>query len=264
MNKSKSHRNCRGFTLVELLVVIAVGGILIAMLFPAVQAVREASRRASCQNNLRQVGLALHGYEAAQGSYPHGSALETELSWAVFSLPYLEQAAIYRQFHLNSSWYSPENLASTEQVLTCFRCPSSDKEYPGLTDYAGISGSWLSASTSMPGSRNGVLIEAILSEPQPVRTADISDGLSHTIFVAEAVHLLADNFGFWASGRSCISQDDGGINQVDQLPSEIASLHAGGAFVLVGDGQVIFLADNVDPRIVGAFCTRSQGDVCFY
>ena len=86
-------RTKRGFTLVELLVVIAIIGILVALLLPAVQAAREAARRSSCQNNLKQIGLALQNYHSASGSLPIGAGLEEGSLWSAFILPYMEEEA---------------------------------------------------------------------------------------------------------------------------------------------------------------------------
>ena len=101
---SHAARRRAAFTLVELLVVIAIIGVLVALLLPAVQAAREASRRASCQNNLRQVGIALHGFHSAFGVFPAsgwttagpGNAAGKAVGWRPLVLPYLEQESLQR------------------------------------------------------------------------------------------------------------------------------------------------------------------------
>ena len=143
---STNYRNSKanGFTLVELLVVIAIIGILIGMLLPAVQQVREAARRTTCKNNLRQLGLALHNYESAQRRFPAGylyvlgsdygsqtgysvtagDANYLGQAWGTLVLPYLEQQNLYDQVDLKLPGFDPANLIARETQLDVFLCPT--------------------------------------------------------------------------------------------------------------------------------------------
>lgn len=130
-----NHRNSdsrRGFTLVELLVVIAIIGILVALLLPAVQAARESARRAQCQNNLKQIGLALHNYHTTKNELPIGSVLPSNApagknygTWVYYILPYLEEGSVYAAFNdLKFPMYSSLYKTAYTTVLPGFICPS--------------------------------------------------------------------------------------------------------------------------------------------
>jgi prepilin-type N-terminal cleavage/methylation domain-containing protein len=118
----------RGFTLVELLVVIAIIGILIAMLLPAVQSVREAARRATCLNNLRQMSISLHNYESAFMAFPQSRPFDlagNRMSWSIFVLDFIEQGNLANLYDKNVSWDSGSNVIAGQTAIPVFICPSS-------------------------------------------------------------------------------------------------------------------------------------------
>lgn len=129
-------RPSRGVTLVELLVVVAIVGTLVAMLLPAVQSAREASRRISCVNNFKQIGVAMHAYHDARRAFPagfsHHWAAEPCWGWAVFLLPYQEQGTLYDVLKPESRKLStvyvsspaPQDRAALETPISTYRCPS--------------------------------------------------------------------------------------------------------------------------------------------
>lgn len=139
-----SKRNSSGFTLVELLVVIAIIGILVGLLLPAVQAAREAARRMSCSNNLKQVALALQNFESAHKFFPP-ARVDAMVGYPVpemnifpdsttgnithgpgiFLLPYIEQQQIYSQYNMKASWNSPVNAAAIANYIPNLLCPSN-------------------------------------------------------------------------------------------------------------------------------------------
>ncbi|OJW19964.1 MAG: hypothetical protein BGO49_10595 [Planctomycetales bacterium 71-10] len=140
------------FTLIELLVVIAIIAVLIALLLPAVQAAREAARRAQCTNNLKQIGLAIHNFENANGKFPDGAGpVPTATgvgpyirsSVQALLLPYLEQASLYGTFNMGLDVNnSGENETARCQLVAAFICPSdaSSTRMPGSTVYPGSTG----------------------------------------------------------------------------------------------------------------------------
>ncbi|MEN6498516.1 MAG: DUF1559 domain-containing protein, partial [Thermoguttaceae bacterium] len=115
-----------GFTLVELLVVIAIIGILIALLLPAVQAAREAARRSTCQNNLKQHALATHNYHDIFLLFPFGTALSDTKGfvWLRATLPFIEQKNMYDKWDTSKLYYDAPNLAIIRTVIPTHVCPS--------------------------------------------------------------------------------------------------------------------------------------------
>lgn len=194
-------RAMAGFSLVELLVVIAIIGTLVALLIPAIQSSRGAASRASCANNLRQVGLASQNYLSAKGHFPSGSiakefALQPFTGWTLYRwsslaqlLPYLENAAAYSALDLSVPLYGanfkvrPENIDSVKFVVAEFLCPA-DINRPvsadfGPTNYAMNAGSGAGGGT--PRNTDGVFF--MNSQVAP---AKIIDGMSKTALASES------------------------------------------------------------------------------
>src|SRR5262245_41893017 len=119
-------------SLIELLVVVAIIGVLLALLLPAVQRVREAARRAFCRNTLKQMGIALHNYHDSQGSFPPGITVTgtNNLEMGGFCgfvplLPYLEQDNLFAGWDMSGNWYDPPNAALVSAEVKVFYCPSN-------------------------------------------------------------------------------------------------------------------------------------------
>ena len=188
----------RGFTLVELLVVIAIIGILIALLLPAVQAAREAARRSSCNNNLKQIGLGLHNYLTAKRSFPPSYCIKRGTvitgnngSWSIHGrlLPYLEQTGAYDQIRLDIAWDAQLATGVPATRIPTYFCPSDPNDtvrvkngapyiYPQT--YGFNFGTWLVHNPATGQGGDGSFF--VNSRTRP---ADVRDGLSNTLSAAE-------------------------------------------------------------------------------
>ncbi|MBB02884.1 MAG: prepilin-type cleavage/methylation domain-containing protein [Planctomyces sp.] len=222
--KTPAQRMKPGFTLIELLVVIAIIAILVALLLPAVQQAREAARRSSCKNNLKQIGLALHNYHDTHNylpglSYDHenGGGDETRhasYSWSVMLLPFMEQPALYDLLQpgspqrLHAAVNDANKLAAMKTPVSSFRCPS-DPGPPTNAHYTINDGSGNAADEEELATTNylGCNDQTDINRLNPVGAfvpatnvqgntrrrvcfADITDGLSNTVLVGERAYQL--------------------------------------------------------------------------
>jgi prepilin-type N-terminal cleavage/methylation domain-containing protein/prepilin-type processing-associated H-X9-DG protein len=271
------HSSFAAFTLLELLVVIAIIGVLVALLLPAVQAAREASRRTAFQNNLHQIGLALHGYHNAHAEFPRGGwpTDSPNLSWTAAILPFIEQQTLFEQIHREVPYYDAGNLAAGQNVLPVFLCPTAPndsrlrkspdplaagKEY-ARTNYGAINGERTLRTPTATNSpeRGAMIFESNISIKQ------ITDGTSHTALIAEAPEGVN---GFWLSVRNLFEQAKPINTPAAFAPQyvfydygqEINSYHPGGAIATFADGSARFLNESIDNQTLAAICSRAGGE----
>jgi len=201
-NHYRPYRSHSGFTIVELLVVIGVISILIGLLLPAVQSAREAARRMSCGNNMRQIGIAMHNHHAALNRFPAGAVAKqydavpstpwTFYRWsALASLsPYLENTAAYEVLDLSKPLYTvtftitTENIVGSQTIVPTFLCPSDSFQrlHPsfGPTNYAVCTGSGSGGGTP-------IKTDGVFFVNSKTTVSDITDGASNTVALSESI-----------------------------------------------------------------------------
>jgi prepilin-type N-terminal cleavage/methylation domain-containing protein/prepilin-type processing-associated H-X9-DG protein len=281
-------RTRRGFSLLELLVVIGIIAVFLALLLPAVQKVRSAALRMKCQNNLRQLGLALHNYHGAQQAFPPGCSYQggsdpyPHLSWLARLLPYLEQEALWQQigpaFARDRFFLGPPPHPGLSQPVALFICPV-DTQASQPWDVAWDTGNFRVAFTSYLGvsGTNHSSGDGVLYLDSRVRLTDILNGTSNTVTAGERPPSANHDLGWWYAGwgqdRGGSAESHLGVREVNVHPQypqcgagpfgfqpgqvtnscdafHFWSLHPGGAHFLFADGSVRFLGYEADPLLV--------------
>jgi prepilin-type processing-associated H-X9-DG protein len=208
-------------------------------LIPAVQQVREPDARTAGQNNLKQIGLAMHNYHAANGAFPPHAIYSKDgqrplLSWRVAILPYVEQDALYRQFKLDEPWDSEHNKKLFPLMPRIYASPGAPPaREPGLTHYRVFLG--LGAGFEL--------------RARGTRIADIADGSSNTLLAIES-----DDPVVWTK------PDDAAYDPGQPLP-KMTPIHANGLNVAFFDGSVRMLSPKLDEKTWRALITRAGGEV---
>jgi type II secretory pathway pseudopilin PulG len=272
--------------------VIAIIGLLVAMLLPAVQQAREAARRSSCQNNMKQIGLAIAQYELTKKVYPpsgtdeildwNNGRGELNHSWASLIMPYVEESTLQDKINFRISALETANEAAAGTVVPIYRCPSysgpnfaEGNLYP-TGKYA--IGNYVSIGATDADHMYGVNLkpEGVIYPRSKTKAKDVKDGLSKTMFIAES---REEKLRVWIDGRTgaftalpyvpgnpIMANPPIALNFTPYFTDGVdckygpSSTHPGGAYHLFGDGSVRFLLDTINKATYLGLCTRAGGE----
>ncbi len=293
---SKIQNPKSAFTLVELLVVITIIGILIALLLPAVQAAREAARRLQCQNNLKQIALAMHSYLEVTGGFPSGYISTSrhvdstdswckrtpveycKAPWSVLILPYLEQGNLYDRFEFHRDFTTaggevPSPNGEHVQPLAVYTCPSSPHDRDSArASYLGVQGGGDPACWTDPGGgQRQFYVDGLLYHNSHVSDGEVRDGFSNVLLIGETRY--APNT--WANSAKVEPNWAvpmllaGAHEQINLYPMGITgwhissrtfgSHHSAGCQFALADGSVHFLSESIDNAVFRGLGQRASG-----
>jgi len=254
-----------GFTLIELLVVIAIIGILVGLLLPAVQAAREAARRMSCSNNLRQLGLAMHNYESSYKMLPRAGQLDRDFSVQARILPFIEQSGLYEELDFSLPAFSggfaakiphPQLAAAFAKPVATFLCPSNPGE-PTVsmnvlgTEYTYGGLNYLASYGSNRGKNYDFrwVTDGPFNAVRGMPFSHIIDGLSNTVLMSETVR-SEGNDQTRASGelppRPYHMTLNGSSGVSSAMQSSQGMLATGGPWMSYVDGSSLIVNPDVD------------------
>jgi prepilin-type N-terminal cleavage/methylation domain-containing protein/prepilin-type processing-associated H-X9-DG protein len=290
----------RAFTLIEVLVVIAIIGILVALLLPAVQSARDSARRTQCANNLKQVGLALLSHETANKHFPSGYVSNFDSSgtdtgpgwgWASFILPQMEENAIFRTIRFDLPIEDPMNGARVASVPSYF-CPTDDVQRVWSAKSRDADGNPIAVICDVAASNYvamygttepGVDGDGMYFRNSKISLKDVIDGSSKTLAVGERAHKLGNATWVGSVTGAILFPEDGntagqkhpenssgmvlghageGIGPGDDGGdvNQFYSMHGAGVNFAFVDGHVSFLPATMDKKTYLALSTRAGGE----
>jgi prepilin-type processing-associated H-X9-DG protein len=255
---------------VELLVVIAIIGILIGMMFPAVGAIQEAARRATCQSRLAQLGIGLQKYESGHGALPPGTTdpkgpihnlpQGIQLSWTVHLLPYLDEAGTFKQINLAAGAYAEKNAPVRSLRIAAFTCPSQRSSLQTTTPASNYAGCQHEVESPIAEDNHGVLFLN-----SHISARDVTDGVQHTIYLGEKLAGL-DDLGWMSGTRATLRNTGTPIDMTDEekpasdlFVGGFGANHPAGANFLFGDGAVRFVNRLIDQGVYEQLGHRADG-----
>lgn len=291
------NKRAAGFTLVEVLVMVAAVGLLVALLTPAVQQARETARRTICTDNLKQLGIALYAYHDAYAAFSPGMvalpqhADDAKLPiWSVPLLPFVEQEAVYLQLRAETSDYTREipfaqagPTSAAFLPLPRFQCPADTmgaanllRGGVGKSNYLASSGTQVAADGQFPtDTHRSDAWDGAFTYGQSRRLKEFRDGVSNTIMIGERDGgdvvrggISSRQAGAWAGTENAavfgqvfsVASSTFPINSPNsgfEPYRSFGSFHPGGAMFVYADGHVSFMTDNVSGGIYEAMATRA-------
>ena len=296
MNRPSNPRR-PGFTLVELLVVMAVIAAMVTLLFPAANSLREAARRCQCVNNLVQINIAIQNYDFTHEMFPPGVVNPTgpiantpsgyHMSWVTQILPFIEQKNAFGKINFNAGVYNPSNVTVRKHVMNSFICPSENataiNNMAATNNYAACHND---VEASIDAGNKGVFFLN-----SHIRYDDVTDGTANTIFVGEK-RRDSSELGWMSGTRGALRNVGHSVNPPNiagfgVLPSEddeeddaerpkrviakdtdptllvggFSSTHPGGANFAFGDGSVRFLKSTINSKVLRLLGNRADGEL---